>query len=58
MIKENLGIQVEVQDVEQSIYMEGMYNQKTNKGGDYIFAMVPYELTLLTAALAGGVGRL
>jgi ABC-type transport system substrate-binding protein len=43
MLKENLGIQVEIQDLEYSIYMESMYNEKTNQGGDFTFGLVPYE---------------
>lgn len=43
MIKENLGVTVEVQNLEYSIYMEGLYKQKREKAGDFIFAMVPYE---------------
>jgi ABC-type transport system substrate-binding protein len=43
MIKENLGITVEVQDLEYSIFSEGYRNQKANKSGNFIFAMVPYE---------------
>ncbi len=44
MIKENLGITVEVQDLEYSIYMESMYKQKGEKGGDFVFGIVPYEI--------------
>ncbi|RPI47727.1 MAG: peptide ABC transporter substrate-binding protein [Chloroflexi bacterium] len=43
MIKENLGVTVEVQDLEYSIYMESMYKQKGEKGGDFVFGIVPYE---------------
>jgi ABC-type transport system substrate-binding protein len=43
MIKEHLGIEVEIQDLEYSIFSEGYRNQKRNKSGDFIFAMVPYE---------------
>jgi ABC-type transport system substrate-binding protein len=43
MLKENLGVDVEIQDLEYSIFTEGYRNQKKNKGGDFIFALVPYE---------------
>ncbi len=43
MIKEHLGIDVEIQDLEYSIFTEGYRNQKKNKSGDFIFALVPYE---------------
>ncbi len=43
MIKQNLGVDVEVQDLEYSIFTEGYRNQKKNKSGDFLFALVPYE---------------
>jgi ABC-type transport system substrate-binding protein len=43
MLKENLGVIAEVQNLEYSIYMEGMYKQKREKAGDFNFAIVPYE---------------
>jgi len=43
MLKENLGVVVEIQDLEYSIFTEGYRNQKKNKGGDFVFALVPYE---------------
>jgi ABC-type transport system substrate-binding protein len=55
MVKENLGVQVEVQDLEQSIYMESMYNQKTNRGGDFLFGLVPYEFDFVDGSNLLGV---
>jgi len=43
MLKENLGVEVEIQNLEYSIYMESLRKQKREKGGDFIFALVPYE---------------
>jgi ABC-type transport system substrate-binding protein len=43
MLKENVGVEVEVQDLEYSIFTEGYRNEKKNKGGDFLFALVPYE---------------
>ena len=43
MLKENLGVEVEIQNLEYSIFSEGYSSQKKNKSGDFIFAMVPYE---------------
>ncbi len=43
MLKENLGVEVEIQNLEYSIFSEGYSSQKRNKSGDFIFAMVPYE---------------
>ncbi|MBN1964938.1 MAG: hypothetical protein JW910_09840 [Anaerolineae bacterium] len=43
MIGENLGIEVEVQDLDYRIYMEMLRNQKNDEGGDMLLAMVSYE---------------
>ncbi|MFZ5916847.1 MAG: peptide ABC transporter substrate-binding protein [Chloroflexota bacterium] len=43
MLKEHLGVEVEIQDLEYSIFTEGYRNQKKNKSGDFLFALVPYE---------------
>jgi len=43
MLKENVGVEVEIQDMEYSIFTEGFRSQKRNKSGDFIFALVPYE---------------
>jgi ABC-type transport system substrate-binding protein len=43
MLKDNVGVEVEVQDLEYSIFTEGYRNQKKNKSGDFVFALVPYE---------------
>ncbi len=43
MLKDNLGVEVEIQDLEYSIFTEGFRSQKRNKSGDFLFALVPYE---------------
>ncbi|MEJ5199693.1 MAG: peptide ABC transporter substrate-binding protein, partial [Anaerolineae bacterium] len=43
MLKENLGITAEVQNLDYSTFTEKMRGQKKNKGGDFVFALVPYE---------------
>jgi ABC-type transport system substrate-binding protein len=43
MLKEHLGVEVEIQDLEYSIFTEGFRSQKKNKSGDFLFALVPYE---------------
>ncbi len=43
MLKENIGVDVTIQNLDYSIYTEKMRSQKKNKGGDFIFALVPYE---------------
>jgi ABC-type transport system substrate-binding protein len=43
MIKDNLGIEVEVQNLDYKIFMDMMGNQKKNEGGDMLFALVAYE---------------
>ena len=43
MLKENLGVTVEIQNIDYSLYMEKLKQQKQDKSGDFIFALVPYE---------------
>ncbi len=43
MLKESLGITVEIQNIDYTLYMEKLSKQKKDKGGDFIFALVPYE---------------
>jgi ABC-type transport system substrate-binding protein len=43
MIKNNLGIDVEIQSLDYSMFMEGLNAQRRDEGGDHIFAFVPYE---------------
>lgn len=47
MVKESLGIVVEVQNLDYKIYSEKLGQQKKNKGGDMIFAIVPYEYDIV-----------
>jgi len=55
MIKDNLGIEVEVQNLDYSIYMEKLYAEKRNQGGDFIFALVPYEFDFVDGSNLLGV---
>jgi ABC-type transport system substrate-binding protein len=43
MLKNNIGVDVEIQSLDYSIYMEMLNDQKRNEGGDMIFSFVPYE---------------
>ena len=43
MLKENLGATIEIQNLDYSLYMEKLKQQKKDKAGDFIFALVPYE---------------
>jgi peptide/nickel transport system substrate-binding protein/oligopeptide transport system substrate-binding protein len=43
MLKENLGVTVEIQNLDYSIYTEKLRAQKKDKSGDFVFALVPYE---------------
>jgi peptide/nickel transport system substrate-binding protein/oligopeptide transport system substrate-binding protein len=43
MLKDNLGVTVEIQNLDYGIYTEKLRNQKKNKSGDFVFALVPYE---------------
>jgi peptide/nickel transport system substrate-binding protein/oligopeptide transport system substrate-binding protein len=42
MIKKNLGVEVEIQNLEVRDYMDRMGTQKRDKGGDFKFALVDY----------------
>ena len=43
MLKENLGVTVEIQNLDYTLFMEKLRAEKKNKKGDFIFALVPYE---------------
>lgn len=43
MLKENLGITVEIQNLEYGIFTDMMRGQKSNESGDMQIALVPYE---------------
>jgi peptide/nickel transport system substrate-binding protein/oligopeptide transport system substrate-binding protein len=43
MLKENIGVDVVIQNLDYGIYTEKLRAQKKTKSGDFIFAMVPYE---------------
>jgi len=43
MLKENIGVDVTIQNLDYGIFTDKMRNQKKNKSGDFLFAMVPYE---------------
>jgi len=43
MLKENIGVDVTIQNLDYGIYTDKLRAQKKNKGGDFTFALVPYE---------------
>lgn len=43
MLKTNLGVTVEIQNLDYDLFTEKMWNQKLEGSGDFVFAMVPYE---------------
>ncbi len=55
MVKENLGIEVQIQDLEYGIYMEQLANQKGNQDGEMNFALVPYEYDFVDGSNLLGV---
>ena len=55
MLKENLGVEVEIQDLEYGIYMDELGAQKQNKDGDMNFALVPYEYDFVDGSNLLGV---
>jgi ABC-type transport system substrate-binding protein len=55
MIKENLGIEVEIQNLDNKIFAEKMRTQKQDKAGDFIFGIVPYEYDIVDGSNLLGV---
>jgi ABC-type transport system substrate-binding protein len=55
MLKKNLGVEVEIQNLDYSMYMELLNDQKRNEGGDMIFALVPYEYDFVDGSNLLGV---
>jgi ABC-type transport system substrate-binding protein len=55
MLKENVGVDVEIQDLDYSMYMEMLGAQKKNEGGDMLFALVPYEYDFVDGSNLLGV---
>jgi peptide/nickel transport system substrate-binding protein/oligopeptide transport system substrate-binding protein len=55
MLKENLGVEVEIQDLEYGIYMDELGAQKRDQGGAMNFALVPYEYDFVDGSNMLGV---
>ena len=55
MLKNNIGVDVEIQSLDYSIYMEMLNDQKRNEGGDMIFSFVPYEYDFVDGSNLLGV---
>jgi peptide/nickel transport system substrate-binding protein/oligopeptide transport system substrate-binding protein len=55
MLKENLGVEVEIQDLEYGIYMDQLGTQKREKAGEMNFALVPYEYDFVDGSNLLGV---
>jgi len=55
MLKENLGVEVEIQDLEYGIYMDELGGQKANQEGEMNFALVPYEYDFVDGSNLLGV---
>ncbi len=55
MLKNNIGVDVEIQSLDYSMYMERLGDQKKNEGGDMLFAMVPYEYDFVDGSNLLGV---
>ncbi len=55
MLKENLGVIAVVQNYDYSIYSENLRNQKKTMGGDFKFALVPYEFDFVDGSNMLGV---
>ena len=55
MLKEHLGVEAEIQELDYSMYMEMLNDQKRNEGGDMVFALVPYEYDFVDGSNLLGV---
>lgn len=55
MLKENLGINVTIQNQDYGTYMENLRAQKRNMSGDFSFALVPYEFDFVDGSNLLGV---
>jgi len=55
MLKNNIGVDVEIQSLDYSMFMELLGDQKKNEGGDMLFAMVPYEYDFVDGSNLLGV---
>ena len=55
MLKENLGINVTIQNQDYGTYMENLRAQKRTQSGDFIFALVPYEFDFVDGSNLLGV---
>jgi peptide/nickel transport system substrate-binding protein/oligopeptide transport system substrate-binding protein len=55
MLKENLGVEVAIQDLDYGTYMERLRAQKRDQTGDFIFALVPYEFDFVDGSNMLGV---
>ncbi len=55
MIKQNLGIEVQVQDLEYGIYMDELYGQKSDDGSAMTVGLVPYEYDFVDGSNLLGV---
>lgn len=55
MLKQNLGVEVEIQNLDYGSYMDRLRAQKREKSGDFVFAMVPYEYDFVDGSNMLGV---
>lgn len=55
MLKDNLGVTVEIQNLDYSIFTDMMRGQKSNEGGDMQIALVPYEFDFVDGSNLLGV---
>lgn len=55
MLKENLGVTAEIQNLDYGIFTDMMRGQKSNEGGDMKIALVPYEFDFVDGSNLLGV---
>jgi oligopeptide transport system substrate-binding protein len=43
MLSTNLGVTIEIQNLDYDLFTEKLWNQKLTQSGDFVFGLVPYE---------------
>jgi oligopeptide transport system substrate-binding protein len=55
MLKENLGMEIQIQNLDYDTYMDKLRIQKREGTGDFLFALVPYEFDFVDGSNLLGV---
>ncbi|MCB9137347.1 MAG: peptide ABC transporter substrate-binding protein [Caldilineaceae bacterium] len=55
MLKQNIGVDVQIQNLDYSIFTDKMRSQKNEESGDFLLALVPYEFDFVDGSNLLGV---